>query len=116
MYQKWRRLHRSGMQRLQVARGTLYERTENRRFTVLVEESVLRYRVGGSEVMLAQLGHLLSATELPAVRLGIIPFRAEGRPGCPLSAWRTTSGCGSLRAPQDISLRKRNGHGDRYLT
>lgn len=141
MYQEWRRLHRSGMRRLQAARGTLYERTrtfkvycstvvpgflqtpgyasalmsaitafqgtpddvqeavrarmarnrivasENRRFTMLIEESVLRYRVGGSEVMLAQLGHLLSATETPSVRLGVIPFRTEGRPMWTLEAF-----------------------------
>jgi hypothetical protein len=61
--------------------------SENRRFTMLLEESVLRYRVGGSEVMLAQLGHLLSATEMPSVRLGIIPFRAEGRPMWTLEAF-----------------------------
>jgi hypothetical protein len=133
MYQEWRRLHRTGMRRLQVAHGMLYERTrqfkvyvstvvpgflqtpgyagalisaitefqgtpddvdeavrarmarnrilnsEGHRFTMLIEESVLRYRLGGSDVMTAQLGHLLSVTALPSVRLGIIPFTAEAR-------------------------------------
>ena len=51
-----------------------------RHFTMLLEESVLRYRMGDKEVMTAQLGHLLSATALPSVRLGIIPFTAEARP------------------------------------
>ena len=32
----------------------------NRRFTILVEESVLRYGIGDGEVMAAQLGHLLT--------------------------------------------------------
>jgi len=51
-----------------------------RHFTMLVEESVLRSRVGGTDVMTAQLGHLLAVTALPAVRLGVIPFTAEKRP------------------------------------
>ncbi len=49
------------------------------RFTMLVEESVLRYRLGDSEIMASQLGHLLSATALPSVSLGVIPFSATGR-------------------------------------
>lgn len=141
MYQEWRRLHRTGMRRLQEARGTLYERTrqfkvymstvvpgfvqtpgyaralmsaitefqgtpddvelavsarmkrnrvvgsEGHRFTMLIEESVLRYRIGGSDVMSAQLGHLLSCTALPNVRIGIIPFAADARPMWTLEAF-----------------------------
>lgn len=141
MYMEWKRLHRTGMRRLQEARGSLYERTrqfkvymstvvpgflqvpgyatalmsaittfqgtpddvaeavrarmsrnrvlnsEGRRFTMLIEESVLRYRVGGNEVMLAQLGHLMSVTALPNVRLGIIPFTTEDRPMWALEAF-----------------------------
>jgi transcriptional regulator with XRE-family HTH domain len=49
------------------------------RFTMLVEESVLRYRLGDSEIMAAQLGHLLSAIALPSVSLGVIPFSASRR-------------------------------------
>jgi transcriptional regulator with XRE-family HTH domain len=49
-------------------------------FTMLLEESVLRYRVGDNEVMAAQLGHLLGITSMPNVRLGIIPFTVEARP------------------------------------
>lgn len=141
MYQEWRRLHRTGMRRLQEARGTLYERTrqfkvymstvvpgfvqtpgyaqalmsaitefqgtpddvemavtarmkrnrvvgsEGHRFTMLIEESVLRYRIGGPDVMSAQLGHLLSCTALPNVRIGIIPFAADARPMWTLEAF-----------------------------
>ena len=141
MYQEWKRLHRTGMRRLQETRGTLYERTRQfkvyvstvvpgflqtpsyatalmsaittfqgtpddveeavrarmnrnrilnsagRRFTMLLEESVLRYRMGDKEVMTAQLGHLLSVTALPSVRLGIIPFTAEPRPMWTLEAF-----------------------------
>lgn len=51
-----------------------------RQFAVLLEESVLRYRVGNDEIMSAQLGHLLSVTALPNVKLGVIPFTAKARP------------------------------------
>lgn len=51
-------------------------REGNHRFAVLVEESVLRYRLGGPDVMSAQLGHLLSVMALPSVSLGVIPFAA----------------------------------------
>jgi hypothetical protein len=49
-------------------------------FTMLIEEAVLRYRLGGAETMAGQLGHLLDAVTLPSVRLGVIPFSADGRP------------------------------------
>jgi len=141
MYQEWRRLHRTGMRRLQETRGSLYERTrqfkvymstvvpgflqtpgyaralmsaitefqgtpddvelavaarmkrnrvvgsEVHRFTMLLEESVLRYRIGDPGVMSAQLGHLLSCTALPGVRIGIVPFAADARPMWTLEAF-----------------------------
>jgi transcriptional regulator with XRE-family HTH domain len=52
----------------------------DRRFAILIEESVLRYQIGRPDVMLAQLGHLIGAAALPAVSLGIIPFGAPDRP------------------------------------
>jgi transcriptional regulator with XRE-family HTH domain len=133
MYVEWKRLHRSGMRRVQESRRTLYEKTklfkvyvstlipgfvqtpgyakalmstitefqqtpddvddavrarisrnrilasEGRRFTMLLEESVLRYQVGDQETMTAQLGYLLSCTAMPNVRIGVIPFSAESR-------------------------------------
>ena len=56
-------------------------------FTMIIEESVLRYRLGDSETMAAQLGHLLSAIALPQVSLGVIPFSASGRPMWTLEAF-----------------------------
>ncbi|MFF2748526.1 helix-turn-helix domain-containing protein [Kitasatospora sp. NPDC058048] len=47
-----------------------------RRFVAVIEESVLRYRIGDDEVMASQLGHLLRAMSMPSVSLGIIPFTA----------------------------------------
>ncbi|MGK5548861.1 helix-turn-helix domain-containing protein [Streptomyces sp. URMC 127] len=49
------------------------------RFTLLIEESVLRYQIGDAETMAGQLGHLLSVMSLPAVSVGIIPFTAQSR-------------------------------------
>jgi transcriptional regulator with XRE-family HTH domain len=46
-------------------------------FAIVLEESVLRYAIGGPEVMAAQLGHLLSVGALPSVSLGIIPLAAD---------------------------------------
>jgi hypothetical protein len=51
-----------------------------KRFVFLLEEAVLRYGVGDAETMLAQLGHLMTVTALPNVRLGIIPLAAPQRP------------------------------------
>ncbi|MFC1419310.1 helix-turn-helix domain-containing protein [Streptacidiphilus cavernicola] len=50
----------------------LYE--GNHRFAVLVEEWVLRARIGSAETMAGQLGHLLAVMPLPSVSLGVIPM------------------------------------------
>ncbi|WP_327712444.1 helix-turn-helix transcriptional regulator [Streptomyces sp. NBC_00464] len=55
-----------------VARSQIIRRP-GRTFSILVEESVLRRRVGSAETMAAQLGHLLTTAALPAVSLGVIP-------------------------------------------
>jgi transcriptional regulator with XRE-family HTH domain len=54
-------------------------REGDHRFALLVEESVLRYRIGDAETMAGQLGHLLAVMSLPAVSLGVIPFSASRR-------------------------------------
>ncbi|MFF0595419.1 helix-turn-helix domain-containing protein [Streptomyces antibioticus] len=48
-----------------------------RRFAVLLEESVLRHRIGGADTMAGQLGHLLSLTTLPNISLGVVPLSAD---------------------------------------
>ncbi|GGQ54266.1 transcriptional regulator [Streptomyces ruber] len=53
----------------------LYE--GSRRFAVLLEESALRHRIGGSEAMAGQLGHLLTLATLPNVSLGVIPLGTD---------------------------------------
>lgn len=52
-------------------------REGDHRFAVLVEESVLRHRMGDASTMAGQLGHLLAVMSLPAVSLGVVPFTAE---------------------------------------
>lgn len=49
------------------------------RFALLMEETVLRYRIGDANTMAGQLGYLLAVMALPNVSLGIIPFTAERR-------------------------------------
>jgi transcriptional regulator with XRE-family HTH domain len=46
-------------------------------FAILLEETVLKYRLGDAGVMAGQLGHLLEIMSLPAVSLGIIPADAQ---------------------------------------
>ena len=57
------------------------------RFALLVEEAVLRCRLGDREVMAGQLGSLLEATRLAPVSLGVIPFAACPRPVWPLESF-----------------------------
>jgi hypothetical protein len=59
----------------------------NHRFAMVVEESVLRYRLGDPEVMAGQLGHVLGLMSLPSVSLGVIPFSATERPMWTLEAF-----------------------------
>jgi transcriptional regulator with XRE-family HTH domain len=49
-------------------------REGDRRFAFLLEEAVLRFRIGSAEVMADQLRHLLFVMSLPSVSVGVIPF------------------------------------------
>ncbi len=48
-----------------------------KQFHFVLTEAALRYRLCSPDVMLSQLGHLISLTALPNVRLGIIAFDAQ---------------------------------------
>ncbi|WP_432051626.1 helix-turn-helix domain-containing protein [Streptomyces xiamenensis] len=48
-----------------------------RYFAFLLEESVLRHRIGKREAMAEQLGHLLRLAKFPNVSLGVIPLDAD---------------------------------------
>lgn len=52
-------------------------REGDHRFAFLVEESVLRYRMGDAATMAGQLGHLLAVMSLPSVSLGVVPLDAR---------------------------------------
>lgn len=62
-----------------LARSAHVVREGNHRFALVLEESVLRHRVGDAETMAGQLGYLLSTMAFPSVSLGVIPFAAERR-------------------------------------
>lgn len=49
----------------------------SRRFSFVLEESVLRYRLCGADAMAAQLGHLLGVMDLHNVAVGVVPFSAQ---------------------------------------
>ena len=48
-----------------------------RRFVFVLEEQALRTRVGGTDVLAAQLDQLLALMSLPVISLGIIPAAGE---------------------------------------
>lgn len=48
-----------------------------RRFSFLLAEQTLRTRIGGPDIMVEQLDHLLSMLSQPRVSVGIIPAMAE---------------------------------------
>jgi transcriptional regulator with XRE-family HTH domain len=48
----------------------------DKKFHFVMTEAVLRYQVCPPDVMTAQVGHLISMTTLPSIRVGIIPFEA----------------------------------------
>jgi hypothetical protein len=49
------------------------------RFSIVVEEAVLRYQMGIRDIMIGQLEHLVTVATLPSVSLGVIPFSAPQR-------------------------------------
>ncbi|MFI2369313.1 Scr1 family TA system antitoxin-like transcriptional regulator [Streptomyces sp. NPDC018833] len=60
------------------------------RFALLLEETVLYYRVCDSDAMSGQLQYLLEIMSRPNVSLGIIPFTAR-RTVWPLEAFYTST-------------------------
>jgi hypothetical protein len=46
-------------------------------FAIILEENVLRHRIGGNSALRQQFEHLHAAMAVPSVRLGIIPFTAD---------------------------------------
>lgn len=69
-----------------VARSGIIRRP-GRTFAFVIEEAALRYRVGDTETMTAQLAYLLAAMAFPAVSLGVVPFSADRRGILPLESF-----------------------------
>ncbi len=46
-------------------------------FAVILEENVLRHRIGGADVLRVQLKHLQAVAALPALSLGIVPLSTD---------------------------------------
>lgn len=92
----------------------LYE--GDRRFAVLVEESVLYYPIADAETMAGQLGHLLAVMSLPSVSLGVIP-RTAPRKMWTLEAFNIfddtrvfveiLSAAVTITAPEEVALYER---------
>jgi transcriptional regulator with XRE-family HTH domain len=90
--------------------------TGDRRFRIVIEEQVLRTRVGDAGVMAGQLDRLLAVMSLPRVSLGIIPAVGERRSLTQGSFWmfddsrvrvETVSASLTITQPRDIALYSR---------
>ncbi|MGK5532371.1 helix-turn-helix domain-containing protein [Streptomyces sp. URMC 129] len=66
---------------LRMERQELLSRSRAPLLWAVIEEGVLRRRVGGPAVMRAQIDRLIEATSLPNVTLQIMPFSAGPHPG-----------------------------------
>ncbi|MGW4421012.1 helix-turn-helix domain-containing protein [Streptosporangium sp. NPDC004631] len=63
---------------LRMARQRRLTRPEAQTLWAVVDEAVLRRSIGGEKVLAAQIDHLLKVTELPNIRLQIMPFHRGG--------------------------------------
>ncbi|MFJ1972170.1 helix-turn-helix domain-containing protein [Streptomyces sp. NPDC087903] len=64
-----------------VERQQVLERADPPEYVAVVHEAAVRMQFGGARVARAQLDHLLTMSERPAVRLLVIPFAAGTFPG-----------------------------------
>jgi hypothetical protein len=93
----------------------LYE--GDHRFSLVLEESALRMRVGGRHVLAGQLRHLLAVMGLPSMSLGVIPAMAD-RALWPVEMFfmfddaqvnvELVSGFLTIRQPREIAMYARN--------
>ncbi|HET9142056.1 helix-turn-helix transcriptional regulator [Actinophytocola sp.] len=63
---------------LRMQRQRVLHRPGAPKFWVVIDESVLRRPIGGRNVMLHQLDHLLEITRLPHVVLQVVPYQLSG--------------------------------------
>jgi transcriptional regulator with XRE-family HTH domain len=65
---------------LRLERQAVLERDEPPMLWVVIDETVLRRSLGGSEVMREQIDRLIQATEHPRIRLQVMPFSVGPHP------------------------------------
>ena len=65
---------------LRLARQDLLKRPAPPEYWVVLEETVLRRPIGGSDVMREQIGHLIEMAERPSVTVQVLPFSAGWHP------------------------------------
>jgi transcriptional regulator with XRE-family HTH domain len=68
---------------VRMARQDVLRNDEPLKLWSIIDEAALRRKVGGPEIMRAQLEHLMEASELPNVTFQIIPFDVGAHPGMP---------------------------------
>ncbi|MFD5798830.1 MULTISPECIES: helix-turn-helix domain-containing protein [Streptomyces] len=72
---------------LRMRRQELLARQGPPRLWVVMDETVLRWPVGGPEVMRAQIGHLIEVNRLPHVTLQLMPFANGPHPAMRAGAY-----------------------------
>lgn len=67
--------------KIRMERQRILRRDDPAQLTVILDEAAIRRKVGGSDVMRAQLQHLLELTQVPNITLRVMPFNAGAHPG-----------------------------------
>jgi transcriptional regulator with XRE-family HTH domain len=65
---------------LRLARQQLLQRPDPPDYWVVMDETVFRRPIGGSDVMRAQIQHLIQAAQRPSITIQVIPFAAGWHP------------------------------------
>ncbi|MFD9737128.1 helix-turn-helix domain-containing protein [Umezawaea sp. NPDC059074] len=63
---------------LRMSRQKILHRPGAPRLWAVIDESVLRRPIGGREIMMGQLDHLLELTKQPQITLQVVPFALSG--------------------------------------
>lgn len=85
---------------------------QRREFRLVMTEGALRWRAGSAQLMAEQVDHLISLSQLPNVRLGIIPWSVEAHvfPGHAFHIYDqqlvivgTLTATATVRDPRDVA-------------
>ncbi|MBT8224978.1 MAG: helix-turn-helix domain-containing protein [Dactylosporangium sp.] len=67
--------------RVRMERQALLTRSDPLKFFAILDESVIRRQIGGSDVMCAQRKHLAEIGQLPNITIQVLPFSGGAYPG-----------------------------------